>query len=434
MDQNQENNTDAAAAATENTEKTAMTPEKTADGETLPIEPVGEAVSETKEKPKDETIVEPTSESTDKTTGEQPEKATKPKMTKKNKIIISLLVVIILAIIGILIWYFVSGTQTEPQKDQIDVGTTSEPMSNLTLEGNGLSDFDLTFLKLNNDSKNIIYSPLSIKYALGMLADGAEGDSKAQIDNLLGNYQPKAYLNSANRSLANGMFVRTGSVFSDLMKSSYTDGLKTKYGASVIYDSFETPDNANKWVSDETLGIINNLFNENNFNIERDFALINALAIDMEWDNQLQCTSSVYRDPQSYSEDELKCKYYDYNLHYTHEDYSDDVDIIFDDNDFTKISFNNGQNIPVAEIGASANRYDIIKELGEDYIRETVQTEFDKWLLQEGNNAINEDRPFSMDKYMEELKSNYGKLADSTDFLFYDSETEKVCWYYAKKW
>ena len=358
-------------------------------------------------------------------TVEQPEKANKPKMSKKKKILISLLVVLILAIAGVLVWYFVFRTPAEPQNDQADFEITPEQISKFTLKGNELSDFDLAFLKLDENSENVIYSPLSIKYALGMLADGADGDSKTQINNLLGDYQPKAYLNSANRSFANGMFVREGSTFSDLIKDSYTDNLKTKYGASVIYDSFKSPDNANNWVSDQTLGIINNVFNEDNFNTEKDFALVNALAIDMKWNNQLQCTFGTYsRATSSPDKSGLSCKYY--NMRYDHEDYSDFISLVNDNKkeSFSKLLFSGEQEVPAAEIGASANRYDIVKELGENYIRETVQAEREKW-LQEGNQD-EANHPFSLDEYMKELAANYGKLDESTDFLFYDSETEKV--------
>ena len=47
------------------------------------------------------------------------------------------------------------------------------------MQGNGLSDFDLKFLKLENGAENKIYSPLSIKYALQMLAEASGGDSRA---------------------------------------------------------------------------------------------------------------------------------------------------------------------------------------------------------------------------------------------------------------
>ncbi len=377
-------------------------------------------------------IQQPTSESdeekaniakpVEQPTSEKAEKTTKPKLSKKKKILIGLLLVLVLVAVGALIWYFVFRAQAEPKNDQADFEDAPRQISELTLQGNELSDFDLTFLKLKENSENIVYSPLSIKYALGMLADGADGDSKNQITNLLGDYQPKAYLNSANRSFANAMFVREESDFQSLIKDSYVNDLNAKYGASVIYDPFESPDNANKWINNQTLGIIDDVFNDDNFNTERDFSLVNTLAIDMEWNNQLQCTEDIYvavfKNP---NKDGLACERY--SVYFNHENYHDYIDIVFD-NKFSKLLFNDTHEINAAKIGASANRYDIIKELGEDYIRETVQAEHEKW-LQEGNKD-DEKYPFSLDKYMEELAANYGKIDESTDFLFYDSENERV--------
>lgn len=384
---------------------------------TEPAEPAEQPAAEPAEQPKVESI-----EPTEQPKAEEPDKATEQKVSKKNKTLVGLLVVLILAIAGVSTWLLIPKTPNEPKNDQTNSETTVEQVSKLTLKGNGLSDFDFSFLKLNNNSENIIYSPLSIKYALGMLADGADENSKTQITNLLGSYQPKAYLNSANLSLANAMFVREESGFSDLIKDSYTSDLKTKYGASVVYDSFKSPNNANKWVGDKTLGIINDVFNEDNFNTEKDFALVNALAIDMEWNNQLQCTEDVRRATYQSDKEGLACKYY--SVRYKHEDYLEYINVVWDDDEFSKLLFNNEQEVRVAKIGASANRYDIIKELGEDYIRETVQTEYEKWLPD--NKKEDEDYPFNLDEYMEELAANHGKMDESTDFLFYDSESERV--------
>ena len=52
------------------------------------------------------------------------------------------------------------------------------------LSGNSLEDFDLFFLQLENEKKNKIYSPLSIKYALEMLEEGANGETKDQINSM----------------------------------------------------------------------------------------------------------------------------------------------------------------------------------------------------------------------------------------------------------
>ena len=42
----------------------------------------------------------------------------------------------------------------------------------------------------------MLYSPLSIKYALERLNEGAEGDTKEQITNILGSYINKKYQNN----------------------------------------------------------------------------------------------------------------------------------------------------------------------------------------------------------------------------------------------
>ncbi len=59
------------------------------------------------------------------------------------------------------------------------------------MSSNNLEDFDLTFLKLETNYQNIVYSPLSIKYALAMLKEGSHGETKAQIEALIGDYQSK---------------------------------------------------------------------------------------------------------------------------------------------------------------------------------------------------------------------------------------------------
>lgn len=45
--------------------------------------------------------------------------------------------------------------------------------SDFWISSNSLEDFDLYFLKLENNSKNMVYSPLSIKYTLEMLSYGS---------------------------------------------------------------------------------------------------------------------------------------------------------------------------------------------------------------------------------------------------------------------
>ena len=52
------------------------------------------------------------------------------------------------------------------------------------------NDFDFKMIKETNNlytNQNYMISPLSIAHALSMLKDGASGDTKNQINNLLGN-------------------------------------------------------------------------------------------------------------------------------------------------------------------------------------------------------------------------------------------------------
>ena len=341
-----------------------------------------------------------------------PEKA-KPRFRKG---LYAVAIVCCLAIIGVSGWYLFSqktSTKTAVQND-IEPTPALEPIpaSKLAMKGNSLSDFDLAFLRLENKQDNVIYSPLSIKYALAMLADGANGRSREQITAVIGDYQPKAYLNSANRSLANAMFIRTD--FAGQVKQSFKDTLDSKYHASVILDPFTSPDNANQWVEDKTLGIIKNTFDSNTVNPELDYMLVNALAIDMKWNNAIECSYNA------------TIPYKKYGVHYPHEDYQDGVTCM----EFPTITFNGQEDVDSGKVAVSANRYNIVQELGENYIRETVQAKYDEWLADVKDRYKDcpdcYDTSFDLDKYIEELNSNYNRLDTSTDFYFLDTDNEKI--------
>ena len=148
------------------------------------------------------------------------------------------------------------------------------------------SDFSMQFLKLENNKENMIYSPLSIKYALNMLKEGANGDTKKQIEQVIGNQNLEKYNNIANRlALANGVFIRD--TYAKNVKEDYKKILTEKYNAEINYDSFRNVNNINSWIEDKTLGIIKNMLRDETIqNPDNKMLLINALAIDMEWKTQ----------------------------------------------------------------------------------------------------------------------------------------------------
>lgn len=146
-----------------------------------------------------------------------------------------------------------------------------------------MDDFSIKFLQIENNQKNVIYSPLSIKYALKMLQEGADGNTYNQIEKIIGNLNVPTYKNIDKKlSLANGIYIRD--TYSQFVKQDFTNTLVTKYNAEVKYDKFENATNVNKWIEDKTLGIIKNMLKDD---LVQDpntkMLLINALAIDMEW-------------------------------------------------------------------------------------------------------------------------------------------------------
>lgn len=370
------------------------------------------------------------SETTDDTKAKAPEDTKEEKKTEdepakqdskgKRAGIISLLAIVLVAA-GIGVGYAVGTMNNNTPSAPSSPETSSESTGSVPNIA-GISDFDFKILKLKNTDENVVYSPLSIKYALAMLADGAAGESKTQITNLIGDYTPKLYTNSENLAFANAMFVRNDR--KDNILSTYTDTLQQKFGAEVLYEPFTSVEPFNNWASDHTLGIIKSIVTDDDIDADSYFMLLNALAIDMNWNNQLQCKFQADKAG-------VPCKMY--NVKFAHENYTDRVkDIGGSLRDFENMTFANNSEVKSATIGATANRYDIIKELGRDHIVSTVLQAYDEWVTEVKNSENyqkypdNYDLDFDIDKYMEELGANYGQVSESTDFYFYDGESEKV--------
>jgi serine protease inhibitor len=339
------------------------------------------------------------------------------KETKKGNGIIILLVVLIL-LGALVVCYFLFF-----KKDNKPVSTKNEVRevkSEYRMSGNGLENFDLYFMKLENGGKNQVYSPLSIKYALEMLAEGANGNSKAQLDAVIGDYKARKYVNSRNMSFANAMFIRN--TFKDSVKKDYTDLLKEKYDAEVMYDSFATPNTINNWVSNKTFKMINNLLNDVSQN---DFVLVNALAIDMDWNYQIHWATGS------------KVPNKDFEVNYVHEKLDEDDTMSYhvttypyqEDSEFPKITFNGKTKVPTSEVLADFNRYDIVKDLGEQKIKDTVRPEYEKYLkTREGQIDVKEGwAEQDVDKYLNEfvadLKKNYNTGDSSTDMYVYEDDS-----------
>lgn len=334
-------------------------------------------------------------------------KNTNNKHKKKIILIIILLVIVLIACTVILV------INNDNSKSSNEINSETKK-SEYWISGNSLEAFDLYFLQLENGEKNKVYSPLSIKYALEMLEEGTDGESKAQISSVIGNYEAKKYTNSKNMSFANAIFINN--TYKNSVKDSYINLLTEKYNAEASFDSFSSPNTVNSWVSNKTLGLINNLFDDIS---NQQLLLINALAIDMEWEEKflLFPGGGVWTQ-------------------YLHENFSwvDAMDVT--SNKFKDVD----QEVSGMSITASFNNYDIVNELGEDNIRKTVKNAFIKYLEEhpeenisdyvydENIDGLSDDQLMEkyLDNYIEDINSNYKREDKTTDFSLYVDDNVKV--------
>ncbi len=170
------------------------------------------------------------------------------------------IVVVLTAIIGGVIWF--------------------NNKNNMDSEGVDLEEFATKFLKLENRGKNMIYSPLSIKYALSILRDGASGKTKDEIETALNDDTLMTYQNVQDKlSLANALFIRNNS--GNYVSEAFANIVKEKYSGEVIYDDFSGTRVLDDWIDEKTFGLIKNLNVEITENTE--MIISNALAIQMDW-------------------------------------------------------------------------------------------------------------------------------------------------------
>lgn len=359
---------------------------------------------------------------------------------KKNLITFVLILIIIALLICVIIFNFIKNAQVNNEISTSDTTTNTSNINNkenenIEIKNSELSNFDLSFLKMENQKENKVYSPLSIKYALKMLEEGANGETKSQISKLIGEYNLTTYESNENFSLANALFVRDS--FKNQIKESYINTLKSKYNAEIKFDLFENSTNINNWINEKTYKIIPNIITDDVVG-ELDFALINALAIDMEWEEKFimgrLISTEFLHEKRSLSADLEWEEITKRNIN------------VYDIDNVSSNTFKNGDNeIEVSGmcIYATINNYDILNELGEDNIKKIVADEYRKFAKNEpydtehayGDFPLSEDTSDAgiekdlnefLPNYISELNSNYHKSGSSTDFSVYTDEDVKI--------
>ncbi|MBE6648521.1 MAG: serine protease [Ruminococcaceae bacterium] len=174
------------------------------------------------------------------------------------------------------------------------------PEENIEGENKAYTEFAVELFKksLSEDGKNTLISPLSVIYALGLTANGADGNTLSQMEDVLNfnvsdlnNYlysyaKQKAKDESATLSIANSIWFIDDE---ERLKVNHDFLQKNAdyYNAAANRADFSDPDTVkdiNNWVKDNTKGMIPEIVSE----IEPDnvMFLINALAFEAEWEEK----------------------------------------------------------------------------------------------------------------------------------------------------
>ncbi len=164
------------------------------------------------------------------------------------------------------------------------------------------------------DGENTLISPLSVLVALSMTANGADNTTLSQMEAVLGmpveqlNEWIKAYTQNLPEtetyklSLANSIWFKDTDSFA--VNEDFLQTNADFYGAGIYKTPFDnkTLHDINKWVEDNTDGMIKDILDE----IPPDaiMYLINALAFDAEWQNIYK--ENQIRDGQFTTEDGTK--------------------------------------------------------------------------------------------------------------------------------
>lgn len=189
--------------------------------------------------------------------------------------------------------YAMMGTALEVPEMEITTGMTGA-LSHATV--NLLNET----VKSEGENKNILISPLSIQMALGMTANGAEGDSKKEMEEFVAggltteelNYillkTMERYMTDTDVmwNVANGIWLKDDGMAE--FKQEFLNQVRTYYNAELYMSEFDesTLNNINHWVDHNTNYTIHKIIEEIPENART--ILVNAIAFEGEWKNKYE--------------------------------------------------------------------------------------------------------------------------------------------------
>lgn len=165
------------------------------------------------------------------------------------------------------------------------------------------TDFALRLFKACASDKNTLVSPLSVMLALAMTANGADGQTKAEMEAVLGmpidelNRYLHSYANhfpiskKAKVTIANSVWYRDDPTLT--VNKSFLQANADYYGAAAYKAPFDdrTVRDINNWTKEKTGGMIDKIIEQ--ISSDTMLYLINALVFDAKWESPYKDTTQV---------------------------------------------------------------------------------------------------------------------------------------------
>lgn len=161
-----------------------------------------------------------------------------------------------------------------------------------------LSQFYMTLFSKCQDDDNVLISPMSILYAMAMTANGADGETLKELENVLAQGQSIEQLNGylkrylkeimseqdedAKFKMANSLWYNESNGNVEI-KAPFLQTVADYYDASIFKSKFsdKTKDEINQWITEHTDQMINNMIDR--LDSQTFMVLVNALVFDAKW-------------------------------------------------------------------------------------------------------------------------------------------------------
>ena len=159
-------------------------------------------------------------------------------------------------------------------------------------------------LSAEASDKNIMFSPTSLNFALGMIAEGAKGETKEILDDYLGtndfaayakeyldkikayNTEDESYGYQSKVKIADAVWVDNGLTLQEKFKNTVSDSFGAEVEAVDFSAAEKTCDVINSWCDKNTEGLIPKIITPDLINDNTGLCLTNSLYFESGWNGE----------------------------------------------------------------------------------------------------------------------------------------------------